>query len=119
MRALLRASEGDNLMERKPCNAIGCKNLASRYPKILILAKCDVHHQASPLELCLPMPLCREHQSTYDPQGSLIEETRVRIRDAMASLRKAEPDFDSMDVEWGRIGDKFWQMATSGAGKPN
>jgi hypothetical protein len=106
-------------MERKPCKAAGCTNLASRYPKILIWAKLDLRHEFGAIELLLPEPRCREHQADFDPQAMFIEATRRRIRDAMAAMRKAEPDFDSMEVEWVRIGDSLWRALADGGRKPH
>lgn len=106
-------------MQRKPCSHVGCKNMASRYPKIHIWAKVDAHHERGALQMCMPMPICREHQAEFDVDNHFIDETRQRITDLMRSLRRADPDFDSMEVEWAHIGDNLWRSVADGRGKPN
>ena len=106
-------------MERAPCSRKDCRNLATRYPKVLIWAKVDVHHERGAIEMCLPMPICREHQADFDIANHFIDETRQRITDAMRAMRRADPDFDSMEVEWAHIGDSLWRMIADGRGKPN
>lgn len=96
-------------MERRPCSRAGCNNMATRYPKVHIWAKIDPLHERGSIAMCMPMPNCREHQADFDLNNHFIEETRQRITDAMRAMRRADPDFDSTEVEWAHIGDSLWR----------
>lgn len=92
----------------QPCAREGCACPASRYPRVMMMAKGHRRGQSEPLVMLVPLPLCVMHQGDFDPQDFLSDEARQRLRAGLRAAGKAMPDFDSAWTEWARIGDVQW-----------
>lgn len=103
---------------REPCAAIGCANPASRYPRVLMVGEGFKRGDHEPLAMKVPVAVCVRCQESFDPQDFLGEAARARLTEALRRKTKYAPDFDSVWVEWARIGDKYWiaEMARQGQG---
>lgn len=84
------------------CAKDGCPAKAVAAPSLLIPPKGyrDISPELTP-ERCLPLilglALCQKHLEEFGPIR-LLEESRQRIRNAMAAIGRAEPDFERAAV---------------------
>lgn len=101
-------------MTRQPCRAKGCIRMAEQYPVLKFYAKSDPEHVCGSLDMCMPQPICAEHQRDFDAKGCLLPETKKAVRDMMAALHKAEPDLNNPVLIWGTIGDELWTIFEKG-----